>query len=196
MTITTVATGRRILTRTSAVLVGALAASTLFATAATADDTVPVGDSAEVSDDASTVSPDEDGLFELQAPDAEQGGIQARNFTSSVGGWGPGNKESRHWADNDYTEIKFTGCTMDGATGRSLDVQLHQAIPFALDKSLGSKRFTNCFKGSGHTSRGEWDVHSSNGDNRYFTIPKLNGSEYTHARVSVKKVYVDVSKAD
>ncbi|MEV0439965.1 hypothetical protein AB0I84_24305 [Streptomyces spectabilis] len=186
---------RRALTRTSAVLIGTLAATTLFTTAATADDADPVvGDAVEVADDASTVGQDEEGLFELEAPD--EGGVQAQNFTSSVRGWVPGSKESRHWADNDYTEIKFTGCTMTEATGRSLDVQLHQAIPFGLDKSIGSKRFSNCFKGSGKTSRGEWDAHYSNGDNRYFTIPRHNGSEHQRTHVSVKKVYVDVSKAD
>ncbi|MFI8928122.1 hypothetical protein ACIG3E_10670 [Streptomyces sp. NPDC053474] len=188
---------RRALTRTSAVLIGTLTATTLFtaaATADTADDSVPVADAAGVVDDASTVSLEEEGLFELQAPD--DGEVHTQNFSSSVNGWVPGSKESRHWADNDYTEIKFTGCTMTEATGRSLDVQLHQAIPFGLDKSIGSKRFSNCFKGSSKTSRGEWDAHYSNGDNRYFTIPKHNGSEYQHTHVSVKKVYVDVSKAD
>ncbi|MFI6277430.1 hypothetical protein [Streptomyces sp. NPDC050988] len=31
---------------------------------------------------------------------------------------------------------------------------------------------------------------------RYFTIPKLNGSEFTRAHLNVSKVYVDTSKAD
>ncbi|MFD5702824.1 hypothetical protein [Streptomyces lasiicapitis] len=129
---------RRALTRTSAVLVTALAASTLFTSVATADDTNPAGDAVEIADDAGTVSLDEEGLFELQAPDDE---VQARNFTSSINGWVPGSKESRHWSDNDYTEIKFTNCALIGATGKSLDVTLWQAIPFGLDKSVGTRSF-------------------------------------------------------
>ncbi|MEV0445844.1 hypothetical protein AB0I84_12925 [Streptomyces spectabilis] len=193
---------RRALTRTSAVLAATLAATTLFTTTSAAADTAAdtaadaeaAAEAATLVDDASTVGLDEEGLFELQAPD--DGEVLVKNFTSSVKGWVPGSKESRHWADNDYTELKFTGCTMTEATGRSIDVQLHQAIPFGLDKQMGSKRFSNCFKGSSKTSRGEWDAHYANGDNRYFTIPKHNGSEFQRTHVSVKKVYVDVSKAD
>ncbi len=190
----TAAARRRILARTSAALVSALAATTLLTSTATADDTNPVGDSVDITDDAGTVSLDEEGLFELPAPTED--GVEPRSFPSKIDSWLPSNHESRHWSDNDYTEIKFTTCTLEGAPGRSLHVQLHQAVPFGLDKSLGSKRFTNCFKGSGKTSRGEWDTHVSNGDNRYFTIPKHNDSEYSRTAVSVKKVYVDTSKAD
>ncbi|MEU6453875.1 hypothetical protein [Streptomyces sp. NPDC047065] len=157
---------------------------------ASADDTEPV------SEDAHTFNPAEEGLFELQAPADTDGGIQTRNFTSSLSGWAPGSKESRHWADNDYTEVQFTGCTMVGATGKSVGVKLWQAIPFAQDKDMGTKTFTNCFKGSGYTSKGEWNAHYNGGDNRYFTVAHLNGSQYTRAVVSVKKVYVDTTKAD
>lgn len=184
---------RRALTRTSAVIVAALTASTLFTSVAAADDADPAGDNVEIVDDAGTVSLDEEGLFELEAP-AE--GVQARNFTSEINGWVPGSKESRHWSDNDYTEVKFTNCSLIGTRGKSLDITLWQAIPFGLDKSVGTKRFSECFKGSGHTSRGEWDAHYSNGDNRYFTIPRHNGSEHIRTYLNVKKVYVDVSKAD
>ncbi|MWA11159.1 hypothetical protein [Streptomyces sp. BA2] len=172
----------------------ALAATTLLTSVATADDTDPAGGSVDITDDASTVSLDEEGLFEL--PSSDNGEIQPRNFSSSIGGWLPGSHESSHWSDNDYTEIKFTNCTLSGAADKSLHVQLHQAIPFSLDKSLGSKRFTNCFEGSGKTSRGEWDTHVSNGDNRYFTIPKHNDSEHSRTSLKVQKVYVDTSKAD
>ncbi|QEV18753.1 hypothetical protein [Streptomyces alboniger] len=174
----------------------ALAATTLLTSAATADDTGPAGDTVDITDDAGTVSLDEEGLFEL--PASNDGEIQPQNFTSKIVEWKPGNHESSHWSDNDYTEIKFTGCSLEGVSGggRSLHVQLHQAIPFSLDRSLGSKRFTNCFKGSGKTSRGEWDTHESGGDNRYFTIPKHNDSEYSRTSLDVRKVYVDTSKAD
>ncbi|WP_159043863.1 hypothetical protein [Streptomyces sp. NRRL S-1521] len=193
---TTTTARRRMLARTSVVLVSALATTTLLTGAATADDTVPVDDTVETTDDAGTVSLDEEGLFELLAPAPSGGGVQTRNLTSELVDWLPSSHESRHWSDNDYTEIKFTGCSLEGAPGRSLHVRLHQAIPFGLDKSLGSKRFTNCFKGSGKTSKGEWDTHVSGGDNRYFTVPQHNDSEHSRTALNVKKVYVDTSKAD
>ncbi|MCT9138898.1 hypothetical protein [Streptomyces violarus] len=166
------------------------AALTGTVTVASADDTAPV------SEDAHTFNPNEEGLFELQAPADDNGGVQVRNFTSKLTGWAPGSKESRHWADNDYTEIQFTTCEMFGATGRSVGVKLWQAIPFSRDKDMGTKTFTNCFKGEGKTSKGEWSAHYDGGDNRYFTIPELNGADYTHAQINVKKVYVDTTKAD
>ncbi|MGC3000677.1 hypothetical protein ACPF8X_20540 [Streptomyces sp. G35A] len=166
------------------------AALTGTVTAATADDTAPV------SEDAHTFNPNEEGLFELQAPADDNGGIQVRNFTSELNGWAPGSKESRHWADNDYTEIQFTTCEMIGAAGKSVGVKLWQGIPFSQDKDMGTKTFTNCFTGPGKTSKGEWNAHYDNGDNRYFTIAHLNGSESTRAVINVEKVYVDTTKAD
>ncbi|WP_371096903.1 MULTISPECIES: hypothetical protein [Streptomyces] len=172
-------------------LIAAVAAAALTGTmtVATADDTAPV------SEDAHTFNPNEEGLFELQAP-ADEGGIQPRNFTSSLTGWAPGSKESRHWPDNDYTEIQFTTCEMIGAGGKSVGVKLWQAVPFAYDKDMGVKTFTNCFTGSGKTSKGEWNAHYDGGDNRYFTIAHLNGSGTVHAAVNVDKVYVDTTMAD
>ncbi|MBV1940533.1 hypothetical protein KUF83_28765 [Streptomyces sp. BV286] len=172
---------------TAAVVTAALTGTV---TVASADAT------ASASDDAHTFNPNEAGLFELQAPAPDSGMVQPMNFTSSLSGWAPGSKESRHWADNDYTEIQFTGCTMDGATGRSVGVKLWQAIPLGRDKDMGMKTFTNCFTGSNETSKGEWSGHYNDGDNRYFTIPELNGADFTHAKVSVRTVYVDTSKAD
>jgi hypothetical protein len=168
---------------TAAALTGSVAV-------ASADDTVPV------SEDAHTFNANEEGLFELQAPADSSGGVGPMNFTSSLTGWAPGSKESRHWADNDYTEIQFTGCSMVGAGGVSVGVKLWQAIPFAQDKDMGTKTFTNCFRGSGYTSKGEWNAYYNGGDNRYFTIAHLNGSQYTRAVVNVQKVYVDTSAAD
>ncbi|MFJ6659829.1 hypothetical protein ACIQNG_26260 [Streptomyces sp. NPDC091377] len=151
---------------------------------------------APVSDDAHIFNPNEEGLFELQAPDEGNGGAWARNFTSELKGWGSGSHESRHWADNDYTEIQFTTCEMIGAAGKSVGVKLWQAIPFNQDKDMGVKTFTNCFTGPGKTSKGEWNAHYSSGDNRYFTIDHLNGSQTARLVINVKKVYVDTSKAD
>ncbi|MFM9612636.1 hypothetical protein [Streptomyces niveiscabiei] len=61
---------------------------------------------------------------------------------------------------------------------------------------MGTKTFTNCFNGSNSTSSGEWNVHYDGGDNRYFTVAHLNGSDSTRAVVSVRKVYVDTTAAD
>jgi hypothetical protein len=176
--------------RTGLIAAVAAAALTGTITAASANNTTTV------SDDAYTFNPNEEGLFELQAPAADTGVVQPQNFTSDLEGWAPGSKESRHWADNDYTEIQWTGCSLSNPPSVSADVKLWQAIPFARDKDMGSKTFTNCFKGSDKTSRGVWDAHYDEGDNRYFTVPKFNGSEFTPAVLNVKKVYVDTTKSD
>ncbi len=173
-------------------LIAAVAAAVLTGTVsvASADDAAPA------SKDAYTFNANEEGLFQLRAPASGSGLAQTRNFTSELIGWAPGSKESRHWADNDYTQVQFTGCSLDNGPSLSADVKLWQAIPFGRDKDMGSKTFTNCFKGSNETSSGEWSAHYDDGDNRYFTVPKLNGSEFTRAHLNVKKVYVDTTKAD
>ncbi|WP_306188770.1 MULTISPECIES: hypothetical protein [unclassified Streptomyces] len=175
--------------RTGLIAAVAAAALTGTVTAASADD------GATSSDDAYTFNGGEEGLFQLYGP-PEPGRMQPRNFTSYLSGWAPGDKESRHWADNDYTEIQFTGCSLVGASSVSAGVKLWQAIPFSRDKDMGMKTFTNCFKGSSYTSRGEWNAHYTDGDNRYFTIPALDGSIYTKANLNVSKVYVDTTAAD
>ncbi|MFJ7423729.1 hypothetical protein ACIQXD_34765 [Streptomyces uncialis] len=175
-----------------AALITALATVTLAGTASVAN----ANGATPTIEDAHIFNPNEAGLFELQAPEPAGGGVQPQNFTSSLINWAPGAHESRHWADNDYTEIQFTDCTVTSGPGTSVDVRLRQAIPFSLDKDMGSKRFTNCFKGDNKTSRGEWDANYSNGDNRYFTVPRINGSESTRTNLNVRKVYVDTTKAD
>ncbi|MET9372825.1 hypothetical protein ABZX98_01530 [Streptomyces sp. NPDC002992] len=85
---------------------------------------------------------------------------------------------------------------MYGATGQSVGVKLWQAVPYSLDKDMGMKTFTWCFKGANNTSRGEWNAYYTNGDQRYFTTPELNGSSSTRATVSVREVFVDTSAAD
>ncbi|WP_282702408.1 hypothetical protein [Streptomyces sp. CC219B] len=177
-------------TRIRTGLITVVAAMSLTGTAATAS---ADGDAPAADDAYTSISP-EAGEFQLYG--APEGAVQARNFKSSLTGWAPGSKESRHWEDNHYTEIKFTGCSMVGTTGQSALVKLWHDLSWAPDKSLGAKTFTNCFKGSGHTSRGEWDQYVSGGDKRYFTVPALNGSIYTRANLNVDEVYVDTSKAD
>ncbi|OLO30361.1 hypothetical protein PZ61_0207415 [Streptomyces sp. MNU77] len=150
-------------------------------------------DSAPTGEDAHTFNPNEAGLIRLYG-DPEPGTMQAMNFTSYMKGWKPGSKESSHRADNDYTEIQFTGCSVNPTGGSSVTVRLRQAIPFSQDKSMGDKTFTACFNGG--TSKGEWSAHYDGGDNRYFTIPKINGSTSIEGSLDVAKVYVDTSKAD
>jgi hypothetical protein len=148
------------------------------------------------SDAYTTSNPNEEGLFQLYGEQtATDGQVSTRNWEGSLSGWAPGTiKESRHWADNDYTEIRFTGCNNTSVADISVGVKLWQAIPFSLDKDMGGKTFTACYNGG--TSQGEWDAHYSGGDNRYFTISHINGSIYTQGYVSVSKVYVDTTKAD
>ncbi|GAA3081929.1 hypothetical protein GCM10017562_59110 [Streptomyces roseofulvus] len=174
-----------------AAMIAALAAATLVGTVTSAS----AASASSSGDDAYVTNPSEQGLIELYStPDPGQ--IGPMNWEGSLGGWGPGNFESRHWADNDYTEIQFTGCAVSSGTGTSVTVKLWQAIPFSLDKDMGNKTFTNCFNGASYTSRGEWNAHYDNGDNRYFTIPAINGSGTIRTTVSVSKVYVDTSLAD
>lgn len=173
--------------RSGLIAVFTAVALTGTAVSASADDSTPP------SDDAYTFNPNEAGLIQLYG-EAEPGTVQPMNFESSMSDWKPGNKESRHWADNDYTEIQFTGCSVSGPGGSSVTVKLWQAIPFAQDKDMGDKTFTACFNGG--TSRGEWSAHYDGGDNRYFTIPKINGSTSITGSLSVSKVYVDTTKAD
>lgn len=71
------------------------------------------------------------------------GGVQPRNFTSGLINWAPGSHESRPWSDNDYTEVQFTDCTVTSGPGNSFDVKLWQAVPFAQNKGMGAKTFTN-----------------------------------------------------
>ncbi|MFQ6849714.1 hypothetical protein AAIB46_02245 [Streptomyces sp. 35M1] len=168
---------------------GVALAAGLVAVAATSAS----ADSTPTDGDAHIFNPNEAGLILLYG-EPEPGTIQPMNFTSWMKDWKPGSKESSHWADNDYTEIQFTGCRVSPTGGSSVTVRLHQAIPFSRDKSMGDKTFTACFNGG--TSRGEWSAHYDGGDNRYFTIPKINGSTSIEGSLDVSKVYVDTSKAD
>ncbi|MFB7356680.1 hypothetical protein [Streptomyces gardneri] len=174
-----------------AALIAALAATTLVGTitSANAEGTPPE------NGDAYVANPNDQGLIELYS-NPEPGQLAPMNWDGAIGGWGPGSFESRHWDDNDYTEIQFIGCTMFGATGKSAGVKLWQAIPFNLDKDMGMQNYYNCFTGPNASTRAYWNAYYANGDKRYFTIPQLNGSQYTRATISVKRVYVDTALAD
>ncbi len=177
--------------RLRSVLTTALAATALVGaiTSASAQGAQPE------SRDAHVANSSDPGLIELYST-PEPGQIGPMNWDGAIGGWGPGSFESRHWDDNDYTEIQFIGCTMFGATGKSAGVKLWQAIPFNLDKDMGMQTYYNCFTGPDASTRAYWNAYYANGDQRYFTIPQLNGSEYTRATISVKRVYVDTALAD
>ncbi|TXS52277.1 hypothetical protein [Streptomyces sp. t39] len=175
-------------THITAVLIAALAATTLAGTANAAS-------TSPESDDAQVASPNEQGLFELYSTPAP-GQVSAMSWSGSLTGWGPGNHESHHWADNDYTEVQFTDCTVSSGTGLSVSVKLWQAIPFNLDKDMGNKTFANCFNGYSASSRGAWNAYYADGDNRYFTLPAINGSSTIRTTVSVRQVYVDTTAAD
>ncbi|GGT20281.1 hypothetical protein GCM10010222_72830 [Streptomyces tanashiensis] len=178
-------------TQRCAVLIAALVATTLVGTitSASAKGTQPK------SRDSYVTNPNDPGLIELySAP--EPGQIGPMNWDGAIGGWGPGNFESRHWADNDYTEIQFIGCSLDVGGGKSAGVKLWQAIPFNLDADMGMQTYYNCFTGPDASTRAYWNGYYAGGDNRYFTIPQLNGSIYTRAHLYVKRVYVDTALAD
>lgn len=173
------------------VLIAALAGTTIVGTITSAN----AEGTRLQSSDAPVTNPNEQGLIELYStPDPGQ--VTPMSWEGSLGGWAPGNNESRHWDDNDYTEIIFTGCTMFGAVGKSAGVKLWQSIPFSFDKDMGTQTFYNCFNSPTSSTRAWWNVHHEGGDKRYFTIPQLNGSIYTRATVSVKTVYVDTDLAD
>ncbi|MFJ3768158.1 hypothetical protein ACIPQJ_17445 [Streptomyces sp. NPDC090082] len=177
--------------RLRSVLISALAVTALVGTITSADAKGPQSKSSG----AYVANPNDSGLIELYTT-PEPGQMGPMNWDGIIGGWGPGNFESRHWDDNQYTEIQFIGCWLDQGGGKSAGVKLWQAIPFNLDKDMGTQTYYNCFTGPDASTRAWWDVYYANGDQRYFTIPQLNGSTTIRATLSVKRVYVDTTKAD
>ncbi|MEV7673469.1 hypothetical protein [Streptomyces sp. NPDC088752] len=182
------------MTRTTpvrALLIAALAAATLVGTVTSAN-----AESAQPANgDAYVANPNDPGLIELySAP--EPGQMGPMNWDGAIGSWAPGSFESRHWDDNDYTEVRFVGCVVDQGGGKSAGVKLWQAIPFSLDKDMGTQTYYNCFTGPSASTLAWWNVHYEDGDQRYFTIPQINGSTTIRATMSVKKVYVDTTLAD
>lgn len=149
-------------------------------------------------EDSSSVTGEDLAAVDVQITDPTAGEITTLNFSSRIDGWLPG-KTSRKWTDQDYTEIKFTGCEATTGSrpnmGTSTHVKLWQ-YDVGPDDELGEKRFTNCFKGSDKTSRGEWN-RSSSPHSRWFEITKIHDSGTDrYMKLFVDKVYVDTSKAD
>ncbi|WP_333770210.1 hypothetical protein [Streptomyces sp. IBSBF 2435] len=128
------------------------------------------------------------------APAAGITGVHPMNWTSDIenvlsgSGW-----SSRRWADEQYTEVIFTGC--HSVLNKSVSIELHRDISAAPDPSYGTKKLTNCFTSSGASSAGEWTGLPKG--NYYFTIADIDGvgTAWTDS-VSVDVVYQDTTAAD
>ncbi|MGP4109720.1 hypothetical protein ACTWP5_02230 [Streptomyces sp. 4N509B] len=123
------------------------------------------------------------------------GEIGVRNWDSYLSGVYPG-FQSRRWEDNNYSEVRFTGCDTDYINPlpgfESTDVELRQDISLQPDRSWGTKEFTACFNGSTNTSRGEWTGLAS-GDH-FFQIDLVNN--LVNYALDVDRVYVDTTLGD
>ncbi|MER5771141.1 hypothetical protein [Streptomyces sp. NPDC001985] len=134
--------------------------------------------------------------YEIDIPSAPP--ITALNFESELKSVQAG-FESRRWSDEQYSEIQFKTCNAQSGSQdyNSTDVKLWHHKAAAPDESQGSKVFTNCFKGVGKVSRGEW--RNVPKGSTYFEIDKIGGyteSQSPYAILTVKKVNVDTTAAD
>ncbi|MGK4909503.1 hypothetical protein [Streptomyces albus] len=127
----------------------------------------------------------------VTAPPSEEG-VQVQNWSSSMYDVLTG-FQSRRWHDKDYSQVWFTKCRVSGATGTSTHVDLRWDRTAQPDVSWGTKKYTQCFKGSSGKSNGEW--HNLSSGDHFFQIKLINGSSSGLA-LSVSKVTVDTSKAD
>ncbi|MFF6953498.1 hypothetical protein ACFZAD_33290 [Streptomyces iakyrus] len=116
--------------------------------------------------------------------------IAEANWSSSISGASVG-FESRRWADELYSQVKFTGCATDGS--KSTDVQMWRDRTALPDLSYDNKTFTACFNGG--TSNGEWTDLPAGVHDYYFKIMKIGGSTFG-PQLGVRTVSVDTSKAD
>ncbi|WP_307714394.1 hypothetical protein [Streptomyces sp. V4I23] len=88
----------------------------------------------------------------------------AASWSSSLSGVAPG-FESRRWYDGGgTTTITFTGCS---GSYSGAEVRLRKDT-FGPDPAYATAVFTNCFRGAGYTSTGNWSDHGS-GD-YYFAV--------------------------
>ncbi|MEU4257812.1 hypothetical protein AB0E11_06405 [Streptomyces fradiae] len=102
--------------------------------------------------------------------------------------------ESRRWYDEQYSEIRFKGCSVDGAADRSTHVDLQRVRSMQPD-THNIKKYVNCFKGRDSVTKGEW--HGLDKGKYYFRIDRINGEEYTpHLFLFVREVVVDSTQAD
>ncbi|WP_381794989.1 hypothetical protein [Streptomyces niveus] len=108
------------------------------------------------------------------------------NWSSYIASWGQG-EESRRWADESYSQLQFTGCTVEHGSN-NVTVAYYRDVPLSTDPKEDSKTFTACF-GSG-TSNGEWTGLAS-GD-WYFRAESIGGG----GLLNVTTVSVDTTQAD
>ncbi|MFD4142948.1 hypothetical protein [Streptomyces sp. NPDC058572] len=100
---------------------------------------------------------------------------------------------SQEWSDESYTEINFTKCDTQFSGSESVDVELIRVD--GVNRSYGSKRFTECFtwNDGDTTSTGTW---SNLPTGKYvFRIKLINGDDWS-SYLNVNRVYVDTTKAD
>ncbi|WP_326767549.1 hypothetical protein OG978_26225 [Streptomyces sp. NBC_01591] len=109
------------------------------------------------------------------------------NWSSSMSGVMSGFESSR-WDDEQYSEIRFTGCDQGYAT--SVDVNLWEDVSLNYDNYKGDATFTNCFNSSTAVSAGEW--HDLPVNDFYFKLGSIGGSNQMWAR----DVYIDTTAAD
>ncbi|MBT2395436.1 hypothetical protein [Streptomyces sp. ISL-100] len=109
------------------------------------------------------------------------------NWSSNLDGVMSG-FESRRWDDQQYTEIRFTGCDQGYAT--SVDVNLWEDVALNYDNYKGDHTFTKCFDNSTSVSAGTFSGLPVN--NYYFKIGTIGGSN----QLWVRDVDVDTTLAD
>ncbi|MEU1817814.1 hypothetical protein ABZ543_21830 [Streptomyces roseifaciens] len=146
-------------------------------------------------DDTAPANPASD-AESMPVDDPAQAPIEARNFQSDIRGAAIG-FQSRRWHDEQYSQVLFTGCWAggSGAPASNSHIDLRWDRSLQPDKSWGQKKYSNCFKGDGKTSNGQWNDLAKG--KHFFQIAKINGSDYApYVRMRVKKVYVDTTKAD
>ncbi|MGW8378949.1 hypothetical protein [Streptomyces sp. ODS28] len=117
----------------------------------------------------------------------------ASGLTSHLAGVGSGFESNTRWSDSKYNQIKFTGCTVAGAKGKSTHVQLKRDVPLRPDPTPNQKRFTGCFNSKG--SHSYLTSHKLDKGTYYFRIAKINDTEHTrYTKLSVKTVNIKTKK--
>ncbi|TDC23619.1 hypothetical protein E1265_12220 [Streptomyces sp. 8K308] len=126
---------------------------------------------------------------------ADEGDLQVQNWSSSMTGVLTG-FQSRRWADENYTELIFRGCTTSTpvyAPDQSTEIDMRHDRTALPDISYGRQTAYNCFDGPAEESRGEWNGLEP-GD-YFFQITRINDSESGY-RLSVDYVAVDTTAQD
>ncbi|MEU2551746.1 hypothetical protein ACF1GY_02950 [Streptomyces sp. NPDC014684] len=110
------------------------------------------------------------------------------NWQSHITSAGTGFTSSR-WEDENYSEVRFKGCTQEYAFGGWVKVALWEDNALSPDTNHGTKTFTNCFTGQDAVSAGEWTGLSLDG--YYFRLQDTDGG-----LLNVRVVAIDTTKAD